>query len=93
MNTAVITTRIESKVKKEAQKVAKEFGISLSSLLNAYLKQIIRTKKIEFTLTEEPSEYLKKLMRQADKNLKEGKGSPVFNTGKEAVKWLKEQGI
>ena len=28
-----------------------------------------------------------------EKNLEEGKGSPVFRSGEEAVKWLEEQGI
>jgi addiction module RelB/DinJ family antitoxin len=93
MNTAVIITKTEPEVKRRAQAVVKEFGISLSSLINAYLKQIVRTKKIEFTLDEEPSEYLKKTIKQALADRKKGKASPVFNTGKEAVKWLESQGI
>lgn len=93
MNTAVIITKTEPEVKKRAQAVAKEFGISLSSLLNAYLRQIVRTKKIEFALNEEPSEYLKRTIKQALVDRKKGKASPVFNTGKEAIKWLEAQGI
>lgn len=93
MSTTVIITKTEPEVKKRAQAVAKEFGISLSSLLNVYLKQIVRTKKIEFTLSEEPSEYLKKTIKQALVDRKKGKASPVFNTGKEAIKWLEQQGI
>lgn len=93
MNTAVIITKTEPEVKRKVQAVAKEFGISLSSLLNAYLKQIIRTKKIEFTLDEEPSKYLITTIKQALQDRKNGKASPIFNTGKEAIKWLEKQGI
>lgn len=93
MNTAVIITKTEPEVKRKVQAVAKKFGISLSSLLNAYLKQIIRTKKIEFTLDEEPSEYLITTIKHALEDRKNGKASPIFNTGKEAVKWLEKQGI
>lgn len=93
MNTAVIITKTEPEVKRRAQEIAREFGISLSSLLNAYLKQIVRSKKIEFALDERPSEYLVKTIKQAVEDRKKGKASPIFNTGKEAIKWLKTQGI
>lgn len=93
MQTTAIYIRTELEVKAKAQKVAKKIGMSLSSLLNAYLKQLIRTKKVEFSVGEEPSERLKQAIRQAEKNLKEGKASPTFNTGEEAVAWLEKQGI
>ena len=86
MNTAVIITKTEPEVKKRAQELAKDFGISLSSLINAYLKHLIRTEKVTFsTAREEPSEYLKFVMRQANKNRDKGNHSPVFKTGEEAV--------
>ena len=36
MKTAVITLKIEPKIKKEAQKAAEEFGMSLSSLVSGF---------------------------------------------------------
>jgi addiction module RelB/DinJ family antitoxin len=93
MNTAVINIKTDAILKKEAQAVAGEIGVSLSALLNAYLKQIVRTKRVEFSLDEEPSEYLVKTISQALEDRKKGKASPVFNTGKEVVKWLEQQGI
>lgn len=93
MYTAVINIKTEPETKNKAQKVASEIGVSLSALLNAYLKQLIRTKKVEFSLDEEPSPYLVKVLKKAEKNYKEGKESPTFRTGEEAVKWLEEQGI
>jgi addiction module RelB/DinJ family antitoxin len=93
MYTAVINIKTEPETKRKAQQVASEIGVSLSALINAYLKGLVRTKKVEFSLGEEPSPYLIKIMKKAEKNLKEGKASPVFRTGEEAVKWLEEQGI
>lgn len=93
MYTAVINIKTEEETKREAQKLASKIGVSLSALLNAYLKQLIRTKRVEFDLNEEPSEYLIKTIKKAEKNLKDGKASPVFRTGEEAVKWLEKQGI
>lgn len=93
MNTAVINIKTEKTLKKQVQNVASDLGLSLSALINAYLKQLVRTKRIEFDLGEEPSDYLKSVMKQAEENYRKGKASPVFRTGKEAVKWLEKQGI
>lgn len=93
MQTAAIYIRTEPETKRQAQKVAKEIGMSLSGLVNASLKQIIKTKKLELYAKEEPSEYFKRTLAKARKNRREGKGSPIFHTGEEAVKWLEEQGI
>lgn len=94
MYTSVINIKTEPETKKKAQKVASEIGVSLSSLINAYLKHLIITKRVELsTNEEEPSEYLKRLMRQADKALKAGKASPKFSNAKEAIAYLVKQGI
>lgn len=94
MQTAAIYIKTEPVVKAKAQKVAKELGFSLSALLNAWLKHLVRTKTITFsTATEEPSEYLLSLMKKAKENRKKGNHSPVFKTGEEAVAWLEKQGI
>ena len=93
MNTAVINIKTEEKVKKQAQNIAHDLGLNLSSLINAYLKQLVRTRRIEFDLEGEPSDFLIRSIRRAEKNIKEGKVSPAFRTGKEAVEWLEKRGI
>jgi len=75
-------------------KTAEELGMPLSVVIKAFLKQFIKTKSVEFSArNEEPSEYLVKTIKQALKDKKEGKASPVFNTGEETMKWLEKQGI
>lgn len=73
MNTAVINIKINPQVKKEAQKLAEDLGFSLSSLINGYLKQIIRTKSVNFELAEEPSEYMIKALKESKADIKTGK--------------------
>lgn len=90
MNTAVINIKIEPDVKTQAQLVARQFGISLSGLINAYLKQLVRTKKVEFTLEEEPTENLMRVLMLAKNEIKKGKISPKFTTSQDAIKWLNE---
>ena len=93
MNTAVINIKTEDNLKKQAQGVASELGLSLSSLINAYLRQLVRTRRVELDLGEEPSEYLKSVIKFAEDNYKKGNTSPALKTGKEAVTWLEKQGI
>ncbi len=94
MNTSAIYIKTDPEVKAKAQKVAKELGLSLSSLLNGWLRQLIKTKTVSFSAGDEiPNEYLIKTIKQAEKDRKAGKASPIFRTGEEAVKWLEDQGI
>lgn len=88
MNTAIINIKTEPSTKKQAQRVASELGLSLSALINAYLKEVIKTRRVEFSLDEKPSPYLVKILKKAEKNLKERKGSPVFDNAEDAISWL-----
>lgn len=91
MNTAVISTKVDLQTKKKAQEVAKELGIPLSVVIKATLKQFIKTKTVEFSArNEEPSEYLKNAIRQAEKDWKEGKVSPAFGNPDDAIAWLND---
>lgn len=87
MQTAAIYIRIEPEIKRKAQKVAKEIGLTLSGLVNASLKQIIKTKRVEFS-AEEPSEYLIKTIEKSRENRKKGKGSPIFDNIEDAIAYL-----
>lgn len=94
MSYAVVTTKVDPQTKKEAQKTAERLGMPLSVVIKAFLKQFIRTQSVSFgVVDEEPSEYLKRAIRQAEKDWKKRKMSPAFKTGKEAVAWLEKQGI
>lgn len=95
MNTAVISTKIDLKTKKEAQITAEELGMPLSVVIKAFLKEFVRTKSINFSIHQDeiPNTHTIKALNKAEKNLKQGKGSPVLRTGKEAVDWLEKHGI
>lgn len=91
MNTAVISTKIDLKTKREAQKTAASLGMPLSVIIKALLKQFIRTKSLEVSARdEEPSEYLKNAIRQAEKDWKAGKVSPAFDNPEDAIAWLND---
>lgn len=89
MNTAIITVKTTPETKKRAQKVSEELGISLSSLVNALLKQVVRTKTITLsTANEEPTEFLLKSLQESKNDKKAGRVSPAFDTVEDATSWL-----
>ena len=91
MNNAVISTKIDLQTKKKAKQAAKELGIPLSVVIKATLKQFIKTKTLEFSgRNEEPSEYLKNVIRQAEKDWQAGKVSPAFDNPEDAIAWLND---
>ncbi len=95
MNTATVNFKTEPEIKEQAQQTAEHLGFTLSSVLNAFLKQFIRTKTVHFSSREQevPTQYFLDAIKEAKKNLKEGKHSPVFKTGEETIAWLEKQGI
>ena len=94
MNTASIFVKTEPKIKEEAQKTAAELGFSLSSLINAFLRQFVKTKTITFSakeLDEIPNAHLRSLIEKAEEDLKKGNTSPKFKTADEFIDYLHKQ--
>ena len=88
MKTEIINFKVDKATKRQAQKMAKQLGISLSSVINGYLKHFIKTKEVHFTL--EPTEYLKRALRESERDIREGKISPAFKTVEEEIAWLND---
>jgi addiction module RelB/DinJ family antitoxin len=77
MNT-VISVKIDKDVKDSAQEVAKSAGLTLSTLVNAYLRQVAATRRIELYAPEPMTPNLEKLIAEVEAELKEGKASKTF---------------
>lgn len=88
MYTAVINVKTHPEIKNEAKKIAEELGFSLSSLVNAYLRQLIKTKTVMFSTSSEiPSDYMIKMLKQSEKEIKEG-DVVSFSSGEEELRYL-----
>ncbi|OGY37313.1 MAG: hypothetical protein A3E36_02460 [Candidatus Andersenbacteria bacterium RIFCSPHIGHO2_12_FULL_45_11b] len=83
MNTEAINIKIDPKTKKAAQKVAEDLGFSLSSLVKAYLRDLIKTKTVHFAIPEEPSQYLLKILAESDADIKAGRVRTFKNFAEE----------
>ena len=84
----LITVKTDKTLKKAAQEVAEEIGISLGTLINSFLKQFVRTKEVNFSVSYKPTPYLMKAIAEAEKEYAEGK-LPVAHSVEELEKELR----
>lgn len=88
MNT-VISVKIDKDVKASAQEVANSAGLTLSTLVNAYLRQVAATRRIELYAPEPMTPKLEKLIAEVESELNSGKPSKSFNNVEEFLADLK----
>ncbi len=79
MNT-VISVRVDTGVKEAAQEVAESVGLKLSTLINAYLRQVVDTRRIVLYAPEQMTPKLEGLIAEVEAELKSGKASKKFDT-------------
>ena len=89
MNT-VISVKIDKDVKASAQEVANSAGLTLSTLVNAYLRQVAATRRIELYAPEQMTPKLEKLIAEVEAELKSGKVSEEFDSVEEFLADLKK---
>ena len=92
MKTAVII-KVDSDVKKSVQKRARRMGLTLSAVMNAYLREFMRSDEVKFSL--EPQELrpeVGRLLKRASADFRKGKNiSPLFTNTKDMLDYLHSQ--
>lgn len=78
MNT-VISVKVDKSVKEAAQAVAKSTGLTLSALVNTYLRQVAMTRRIELYAPEPMTPHLEKLIASVEKEIEAGNVSKPFD--------------
>jgi len=88
MSKAVINFKIDSEVKEEAQKLARELGMPLSALVNAQLRELIRTRTLNVSAEPRMSPYLENIIEGVERDRKIGKNITRTNSLEEALAHL-----
>lgn len=87
----ILNVKIDQAVKTKARKVASELGMSLSGVVNVYLRELIRTKTIYTSAREEkPSARLLASIRASEADIKAGRVCN-FASGAKAVEFLRRR--
>lgn len=74
MNTAIVNIKTDPKIKQAAQKIASSLGLSLSAIINGYLREFVQSKTVTYSdIRLEPTAYTKRMLKQTEKYFKQGK--------------------
>jgi addiction module RelB/DinJ family antitoxin len=91
MNT-VIHIKADKEVKKNAQNLAKALGLTLTDVINASLRNFIRTREIVFSDVPQMTPELTKLLDKVEDDIKHNRNlSPAFKNMNEAIDYLEKQ--
>ena len=86
----VLTVKIDKKLKKQAQTLAEEVGLPLSTVVAGSLKEIIAKKEIRFSAPYQMSAKLERRLAKIEKDLKTEKNiSPPLSTPEEIEDYFK----
>ena len=88
MSKAVINFKIDSEVKEEAHKLARELGMPLSAIVNAQLRELIRTRTLNVSAEPRMTPYLEKIIEGVEQDRKTGKNITRTNSVEEALAHL-----
>ena len=85
----IINIKTEKEIKTSAQKLAKEMGLSLSAIINAYLRQFIRNKEARFTIAPKMTPELENLLGSVEFDIQRNKNiSRAFSSKKDLKKYF-----
>ncbi len=84
---SAINVNVNSEIKKEATDIFNDMGISMSTAINMFLSQVVRTKSIPFELLSlKPSRKLRKALKEADDIISGKKKTKVYHNVDEMFK-------
>ncbi len=82
--TTVINVKTPKLLKKQAQQLADELGVPLTTVINVQLKQFVRDRMLHIEADLHPTPYLKKVIDRAEKDWSAGRNySGPFTTAEE----------
>ena len=85
----IINIKTDQEIKRNAQKIAEKLGLSLSAVINAYLRQFVRNKEVYFSIAPQMSPELEDLLGKIEFDIYRNKNiSPAFSSDKKLKKYL-----
>lgn len=86
---ATLHTKIDKDVKENAQRLAEEMGIPLSTIINSQLREFVRCGAFSVSIEPQIKESVWQEIVQISRDARDGKGvSPAFDNVGDAIKWL-----
>ena len=85
----MINIKADKEVKENAQALARDLGLPLSGIINAFLKEFTRSRKVSFSAVPKMTRVLESVLGKVENDIKKGKNmSPVFSSAEKANEYL-----
>ncbi|OGL87494.1 hypothetical protein A3I40_02330 [Candidatus Uhrbacteria bacterium RIFCSPLOWO2_02_FULL_48_12] len=85
----IINIKADKETKRQAQEVARELGVPLSTVINAYLKQFVRSRQVVLSSVPRMTPALEALIGRVEADIKAGRNiSPVFSSAEAMDEFL-----
>ncbi len=85
----ILNIKTDEEVKQSAQRIAKELGLPLSTVVNAYLKEFVRNREVRFSLEPQLRPEVEKLLKRAAADYRTRKNiAGPFSTAREMAAYL-----
>ena len=89
MNSAVINVKTDPKLKQDVKKVAQELGLPVGTILNAYMRDLVRERRVVFSVPPALNRRTQRLLQSIDRDIRAGKNADGPFSPEEAVAYLK----
>lgn len=87
--TVPLNVNVDAKNKKEATRILKDLGLNMSTAINMYLAQIVKTDGIPFEIVNrKPSKDLIEALKEADEMINNPDKYPRYNNREDLKKDL-----
>jgi addiction module RelB/DinJ family antitoxin len=87
----VINIKTDKILKNKAQGLARDLGLPLATIVNAYLREFVREQRIVFSKPPYPNVKTRKILNEALADIKRGKNlAGPFNSVEEMMKSLRK---
>lgn len=87
--TITMNIRIDENTRRELKEFAEQIGIPATSLVNASIRQMLRSGEARFTPALEPTPYLEKIIEEAEEDYKAGRNITRVANKAELEEYLK----
>lgn len=88
MSKSVVNFKIDTEVKVEAQQLARELGVPLSVIMNAQLKELLRTRELHLNAQPTITPYLEHILSEVENDRIVGKNVTQTHNLTEALAHL-----
>jgi len=86
----MMSIKTDKEVKEGVQEFAREIGMPVSTIVNAYFKELLRTREFRVSVPPRMTPYLEGIIEKAEKDYKMKKNlSPILSTPEEIRRYLR----